>query len=96
MEGTSLDAETLLGRRRLLALIGSATVGGFAGCNGITDQSFEASSVGLSPVAQETLLLGELGRETLTDERSAADGNASVSITTHTAVYSRAAALGGL
>lgn len=93
---TRSDTEPRLGRRQLLALVGSATAAGLAGCEGVTNQSFAASSVGLSSDAQEALLLGELARDAQTVERSAADGNVSVSITTHTAVYSRAAALGGL
>lgn len=83
-------------RRPLLAALSVGTVAALAGCDEITNQSFEAASVGLSADAQETLQLGELSRDTLTFEESAADGNVSVSVTSHTAVYSRATALGGL
>jgi len=88
--------EQLVRRRPLLAVLGTGTAAALAGCEDITNQSFEASSVGLAADAQETLQLSELASESTTLEKSAADGNVSVSITTHTAVYSRAAALGGL
>jgi hypothetical protein len=84
-----------IGRRQLLAVLGAGAVASLAGCSGLTNQSFEAAEVGLSTEGQERLQLGELGRDTLTFEQSAADGNISVTITSHTAVYSRAAGLGG-
>ncbi|WP_276257962.1 DUF6517 family protein [Haloglomus litoreum] len=84
-----------LGRRRLLATLGTATAVSLAGCGGVTSQSFESSPTGLSATAQEELRLGEESRESPTVERSAAGGNVSVSVTSHTAVYSRAAGLGG-
>lgn len=86
----------LLRRRPFLAALSVGTVAALAGCEEITNQSFEASSVGLSTDAQERLQLGELSQDTLSFSESAADGNVSVSVTSHTAVYSRAAALGGL
>ena len=97
MESNESGGHTPLVRRRaFLTALGVGTAASLAGCEEITNQSFEASAVGLSTGAQETLHLSELAQETLRFEESAADGNVSVSITSHTAVYSRAAALGGL
>lgn len=87
--------DRVLGRRRLLAALGGLTVAGLAGCDGITNQSFDSSSVGLSAGVQEQLQLGELSRDALSFEKSAADGKVSVKVTSHTAVYSRAVGLGG-
>ena len=84
-----------LARRQFLAGVGAGTVASLAGCAGVTNQSFEATSVGLSSSASERLQLAESDTDTLTVERSAADGNVSVSVTSHTAVYSRASAIGG-
>lgn len=83
-------------RRHVLGVLGTASAAALAGCEGLTKHSFDASSVGLSSSAQESLQLGELARDELSLERSVADGNVSVSITSHTAVYSRAAGLGGM
>ena len=83
-------------RRSFLAALSVGTVAALAGCEGITNQSFEASPVGLSTDAQERLQLRELSQDTLSFSESAADDDVSVSVTSHTAVYSRAAALGGL
>lgn len=87
--------ERAISRRQLLAVVGAGAAMSLAGCSGLTNQSFEAAEVGLSTEGQERLQLGEIARDTLTFEQSAADGNVSVTITSHTAVYSRAAALGG-
>lgn len=93
--GGRSGADGRLGRRRLLAALGTATAVSLAGCGGVTSQSFEASPIGLSTSARERLRLGEVSRESPTFEQSAADGDVSVSVTSHTAVYSRAAGLGG-
>lgn len=82
-------------RRRVLAAVGSGAALSLAGCTGVTSQSYESSPVELSDTAQGTLQLAELTRETISDEERVAGGNVSVSITSHTTVYSRAAGLGG-
>ncbi|MFC7131636.1 MULTISPECIES: hypothetical protein [Salinibaculum] len=92
---TNDEPETLLNRRRLLTALGGLSAVALAGCGGITNQSFEAAPVGLSSEGVESLQLGEVTSDSLTLSESAAGGNVSVSITTHTAVYSRALALGG-
>jgi hypothetical protein len=89
------EKPSLLGRRRFLAGVSVGSLASLAGCGEITTQSFEATSVGLSSSVQERLQLTEAAREALTREERTAGGNVSVSITSHTAVYSRAGAIGG-
>lgn len=86
---------TALGRRRLLALLGAGAAATLAGCDALQNQSFESNEVTLSSSSMESLGLGELSRDSQSLELSALDGNVSVTITSHTAFYSRAAAFGG-
>jgi hypothetical protein len=82
-------------RRRFLAVLGLAAAGGLAGCGGVTEQSFAAQQVGLSADAQQELGLAEVSSESQSAERSGPTGNVTVSITNHSALYSRAGGLGG-
>ena len=82
-------------RRRFLAVLGLAAAGGVAGCGGVTEQSFAAQQVGLSADAQDELGLAEVTSESETVERQGPTGNVTVSITNHSALYSRAGGLGG-
>lgn len=86
---------TMTSRRRFLTVFGGAAAASLAGCSGLRSRSFEASPVTMSAADQDTLLLGETVRDSQTLERDALDGNVSVSISNHVAVYSRAAGLGG-
>jgi hypothetical protein len=82
-------------RRGFLAVLGLAAAGGLAGCGGVTEQSFAAQQVGLSADAQEELGLAEVTSESQSVERQGPTGSVTVSITNHSALYSRAGGLGG-
>lgn len=82
-------------RRRFLAVLGLAAVGSAAGCSGVTEQSFEAEQAGLPDTAQEELALVETDSSSESLSRDGPTGNVEVTVTNHTAVYSRAAGLGG-
>lgn len=81
-------------RRAFLSVAGSGLAAGLAGCSG-TSQTFEANEVLLPADAQSELALGETRRETQTLSRTGPTGSVDVTIVSHTAVYSRAAGLGG-
>ena len=76
-------------RRQVLAAGAAVATAAVAGCEGITEQSFEASPVTLPEDSRETLQLGELVAESQTISREA--GGAEITITNHVAVYSRGA-----
>jgi len=94
-DGESAGGPVRRDRRRFLAVLGLAAAGGLAGCGGVTEQSFTAQQVGLSADAQEELGLAEVTSESQSAERSGPTGNVTVSITNHSALYSRAGGLGG-
>ena len=83
-----------LNRRRFLAVAGTAAGVVLAGCSSVTNQSFSASPVILPDADQTELLLAEttVDSQTLTLNGPA---DTQVEITNHTAVYKRAAGLGG-
>jgi len=82
-------------RRRFLAVLGLAAAGGVAGCGGVTEQSFAAQQVGLSADARDELGLAEVASDSQSVERSGPTGGVTVSITNHSALYSRAGGFGG-
>lgn len=75
-------------RRQVLAAGAAAATAAVAGCESITEQSFEASPVTLSEDSRETLQLAEIVAESQTINREA--GGAEITITNNVAVYSRA------
>lgn len=78
----------------VLSAIGSTAVAAAAGCQRLRSQSFEASPVVLTDSGQRDVRLGETTRDVQMTERTVVDG-VTVSITSHAAVYTRAAGLGG-
>ncbi|MGM0590742.1 MAG: hypothetical protein ACQETI_03770 [Halobacteriota archaeon] len=92
---TPRESETAIGRRQLIAALGSASAIGLAGCQELQSQSFEAEPTALSEESQKSLRMGEIARDSQTIERTALGGSVDVSITSHAAIYSRAVGLGG-
>ena len=81
------SAETTTTRRKVLLAGATTAAAAVAGCEGISEQSFEASPVTLGGPGDDTLQLAEIVAESQTIERSA--GGAEITITNHVAVYSR-------
>lgn len=81
-------------RRRLLAGVGGALAAGLAGCSGVTEQSFAASTVALPESSREELWLAETARDSRTISRSG-PADSEVEITNRATVYNRAAWLEG-
>lgn len=79
---------TGLSRRRFLGATGTAAVAGLAGCNEVTQQSFEAAAVELPTDAQDALALGETVAKGRTVSREG-PGGTEVKITSQVAVYRR-------
>jgi hypothetical protein len=92
---TTMSSQERLGRRRYLAVVGTATTGLVAGCSGLTEQSFESQAVGLDDAAREDLQLAETERSSPTTSRTGPSGNVEVSVTNHVTVYRRADAQEG-
>lgn len=86
---TERGIESTTTRRQLLIAGATAATAAVAGCEGVTEQSFEASPTTLSAESRERLRLRELAAESQTISREV--GGAEVTITNHVAVYSRAA-----
>jgi len=85
-----------LTRRRVLLAGGTVAVGvGLAGCGGITEQSFEATPLELSPANTDELGLTRQSASTDTISREGIGGEVEVSITSQAAVFDRAAWLRG-
>ena len=80
--------DTGLSRRRFLGATGAAAVAGLAGCNEVTQQSFEAAAVELPTDAQDALALGETVAKGRTVSREG-PGGTEVEITSRVAVYRR-------
>jgi hypothetical protein len=79
-------------RRELLAL--TAFVTATAGCSALSKRLFEATAVVLPEADEEHLWLREQSVDSTTRNVDG-PGGVNVTITTHTAVYDRADALGG-
>ena len=73
-------------RRFVAATVVAAT--GTAGCGDLTQQSFEASAVGLPDVDQEPLKLGETTLDELTMSFDG-PGGSRVELTNHAGIYDR-------
>ncbi|MFB6159683.1 MAG: hypothetical protein ABEJ61_00725 [Haloferacaceae archaeon] len=80
-------------RRFLAATAAMASVGG-AGCSGVRRQSFAARPVVLPDEGREALWLGETSRDSQTVSRDGPVGT-EIEVTSHAAVYDRAAGLEG-
>jgi hypothetical protein len=80
-------------RRKLLAAMRTATVGGLSGCTGVTEQSFEASPVVIPEADQEELVMAETTRDSEAVTREG-PGNVEVSITNHAFACQRGPARG--
>jgi hypothetical protein len=86
--GSTASSGDSVTRRKLLVAGATTAAAAVAGCEGVTDQSFEASPVTLSEDSRERLQLQEVAADAQTIERSAA--GAEITITNNVAVYSRA------
>lgn len=81
--------DTKLTRRGFVTAAGGTLTVGLAGCSGITQQSFEATTVALPSAAREELWLSETARDAETVSREGPAGS-EVEITNKATVYSRA------
>lgn len=86
-DGTGTASGRQPTRRQVLAAGATTAAAAVAGCESITEQSFEASPVTLPEDSRETLQLQELVAESQTINREA--GGAEITITNNVAVYSR-------